>query len=292
MLWTFCVRGLKMSIRESLVSCIVLFALSACAGTAPPEGYADGTRVVENGATFSTQSVGRIVHVDGEWSIKQQNFRLSIAEDGQTASLFLNDKTYELSYAAGDWDADLLFDADGAHLAGGYDLAEDVRILYFERDTNATSGIGYKNYGWFLAGYFTNPNQVSARTGTATYSGPAYATVVEGSSGDGDYANGTFNFLADFDTAEISGDIVLTDTHPGALLDFSTFRVGINGTASNPTEIVDGAFESELAETGTNTVIGMLNGSFYSENAASVGGTFWIDDAALGLLIQGAFASN
>ena len=260
----------------------------------PGEGYANATTSVTNGGYFARQTAKRIVLVNGVRSFKNQNVRVTIAPDYQSATVFVNNASYNLTVDP--LDPNRFYGTNSYGLIG-FNTSSDVQIVYFDYDDNAAINAGYENNGNFVVGFTTDPVEVRDRVGTASYSGAATAKYYVGNFDE--TASGTAQMTANFGTGSVYGTIALTDDQPGSGLAMPDIDMSFNQSmASNVSgNGFSGGISTTVNTTGGDTATisgGALNGQFYGVDAASIGGTFWNTGTFNGqqMLLQGAFASN
>lgn len=136
--------------------------------------------------------------------------------------------------------------------------------LWREDDTSPGPLYTYQ-YG-FAFGIETAPSAVALRTGTAQYTGVAYATAVDAGTNQGYALSGTSSLNVDFGGQRFSGDLSLQGTQRDgtATRDFGTF--GFAGAlASN-------ALAAPLTQNGGN--VGDISAHFYGPAAQEVAGAF------------------
>ncbi len=263
--------------------------LSACLGTSGPTvRYAQPGDVIQGGSSFATQDAKRFVIVNGTASLKDQTFEMSISDDGQTVYVTQNHKTFTLVN-----DGTGRYRGDNALYFRQIVGSDVVETIFFSETTS-----GYYNGGHVVIGYQTDPAQVAARTGSASYSGQTFLTARTFAL-DG-FADGNVFLTANFDTGSITGLMNITDSGD-ANADFvvPTTIVTINPSAVS--NISGNGFDADLAFTVTpapgDTVTvdqSGLTGNFYGVNAIGIGATYWATGTYNGdaLFIEGALASD
>ncbi len=264
--------------------------LSGCGGiTEVAQVYAQPGDVVGLGSSFATQDVKRFVVVDGTHSLKDQTIAMSISDDGNTVFVTQNFKDYIM----------VLDGALGAYIDGSAILFREVsgagvvETVYF-----GDSAPGYFNAGSFVIGYHTDPVQVAAQTGSATYNGYTYLTARTAAL-DG-FAEGAVVLNVNFGTDTVTGTMTIVDSaHPGADFIVPDTVVTINpGDTANITGnlfITDLSFVFSPAPGDTFSVDQTgLTGGFYGVDAVAVGASYWGTGMLNGenLFIEGALASD
>jgi hypothetical protein len=132
---------------------------------------------------------------------------------------------------------------------------------------------------YFVYGLDTISNVLAARTGSANYTGVAYATAYNAATNTSAGVNGTARFAVNFDLGGYSGSFGLKNTST----DYGSFNVG--GAISN------GA-AAQGSITGVTAGSGQFNPAFYGPTGQEFGGPFQISIPATNTTIVGAAVSK
>lgn len=262
------------------------FALSAC-GSADTTRYALPGDAIGPGSEFATQNVKRSVYVNGSQSLKDQTVSVRFSTDGQKVYISQNHKDYVLVN-----DGTGLFTNSVATFFLE-DVSTDVDIAWFRESTP-----NYSNTGAFIVGYHTNPAQVAAQNGTATFNG--ITTLDADTNTLFGYGYGQVALTANFDSNTLTGTMNIVDSGSSS----TTLVLPDTTVIINPTSISNisgNTFKADLgisfaATPGNTATVSQsgLEGGFYGVNAAGVGATYWATGTLNGenLYIQGALAAN
>ena len=284
--------------RKFQITTVGLIALAGCqATTTSPTpmptpvpvaaGYADGTKdIFTEGLVFSTTA--KALHLSGG-ALDLQNYNLSYRYSAKTNQYFaiINGQEIALTYSAGSG-----YQGSNSNYSVSADYLDStadnqVELTYF-RGVHTATGEAYGAY--VAAGLPTNPTQVAALSGTATFTGTAILEVLHdtGSSINFTGGSGTATINADFGTGIVSGAMSITDdgtSDTGYAMSATTILI-------DPTAMTGNGFSSTLtvvaADLAMNSVTSSaLDGTFFGVNAADVGGSF----SALGISNDGTSAA-
>lgn len=269
---------------------IPVLALSACGAVKPtidPTRYAMPGDAIGPGSSFATQDVKRSVYVNGSQSLKDQTVKVRFSDDGQKVYITQNHKDYVLTNDGAGYYSNSI-----AEFFIG-NISNEVDVAWFKETSS-----GYSNTGSFVIGFPTYSNQVTARHGTAVYTG--------GTTMDADtdtlygYGAGQVALTANFDTKAITGTMNISDSG----VTFTTLVVPNTTVTINPlgvSNISGNSFDANLgivAATAPGDTLTInqsgLQGGFYGVNASGVGATYWATGTYNGenLYIQGALAAH
>ena len=287
-------------------ACIgMLFACTPSASTlttSAPNGQAiTQTPRIAEGATFPAETIKRIVYVNGSRSLKDQLGELHLLSDGMSATLILNGKTYTLGKDDDYGGAVSTLGSTGyAYLSPIIASSDHVWMFRFAEKSDASKwSAGYENVGSFVVGFATDPTELAARRGTASYSGTAFAEIFIGP--DRDIGDGHFTLTADFDAASVAGDIALSDYDSGDGNLFPDIALTLNENGAS--NLTDGGFSGSSSDMSTALTHATsrltqisdqgFEGHFYGPDGVAIGGTFWIEGTVDTdpMVLQGGFAS-
>ncbi len=173
-----------------------------------------------------------------------------------------------------------------AYGSGGVDVA-----LYKTGSANTELALTYSTFGswqgpagtgsggtgtaWFVYGLATTPAVITARTGTASYTGVAYGTAYNSAANTSASVNGTASFAVNFDMGGYSGSIGLKNSS----VNYGTFNVSGTLTAG-------AANVGSL--TGATAGYGTITPAFYGPTGQEFGGPFQIAVPTAATTIVGA----
>ena len=262
-----------------------VFALSACGGsqTAPTiepiasAGFASAEALAAPQTKLTLPETVRILR-DSEGNNAQfarQQVVISLDDDDFSSfALELDGVTYALTQNTEDL-SEYTFDAGNTFILFNARQNRNSVVaaeLFAEFPGNDTE----LNAAHIVYGFDTDPDEVSARSGNASYSG-AMEAALRSENYDDAYGVGTFTLDVDFDEMVISGNGLipsydLVDPEiPFDVLEIEFARTAITGNGfAGEVEISPVGFgaQTEGAQNG-------YEGRFYAEDALSIGGQFY-----------------
>ena len=283
---------------------VLVFSLAGCQTTttgptpAPgpvAAGYADGTKtILTEGLIFT--SAGKTAHLTAGGANYLQDYNISVQLLVPSAEIIATVDGKDITLS-------------GGSTYTGSNTTHDVIIKYLDETADGqvmliSNEIFDKTTGeLFLTtvatGMATNPAQVTALTGTATYNGTAELNVAhdQGSSFGLGQGVGTATLDVDFGSRIISGSMSFTDQNGiGPPYGISPTIILID-----PTTISGNGFSTTLTITPSDLVMSgvsssALDGTFFGVNAADVGGTFSAQgisaDGTSAVFITGGFIAE
>jgi|GEM_PF-1442557 len=137
------------------------------------------------------------------------------------------------------------------------------------------AGTGGTGTAYFVYGLATDPSEIAARSGSASYTGVAYATAFNSANNTTATVNGAATFAVNFDMGGYSGSIGLKN----ASVNYGTFNVSGTLTAG-------AANVGSL--TGATAGYGTITPAFYGPTGQEFGGPFQIAIPTAATTIVGA----
>ncbi len=299
------------------IGIVVLGVLAGCAGTqtegtggqggmTPPgdegvpasssTGYAAiGDTVTDPNVVLSAITPTIFVGSDRNHELRQQVGTLAITDDPAVWIVTLDgvDVTLNLqsdgNYTGNTGTQEVVL-APGRASTG-----EEVALAYLTFFDASPDESAFSQIGFVVAGFNTDPDEVAALRGTATYRGSTSLVMTRGDSNNS-YGFGPATFVADFAEGTISGEMTVNENGSSAGFEIEPTSITV---ASTP--ITGNSFTTEMtiatAGLGIDTVdTAVLDGQFFGANGAAVGGSYSAtgtdDGGATTVILQGGFVAD
>ncbi len=268
----------KSRINFAFLGLAALTAGCASTRTAVPAGYANGVKTVDTpNLIFSSSGNGLLLDsAENPTGTGAVQVTYQETSDPDVVIATVSGQEFKLT-----WDG-----AKGLFYGTSADGSAEMALLPYTAGYSADSQVsmGYAYIGfadgthgatYYAAGLKTDPVQMAALTGTATYAGYANLAIGHGTS-NVSFGDGSLALAADFGAGTVSGSMTVSDSgsDPGFTIAPNTVitidPATISGNGFNGTWSVANPANLALTSVGTTG----LQGSFYGVNAADVGGSF------------------
>ncbi len=263
----------------------LLVVLGACSGSSSLDdtgpissnGFASAENVdaPPSGATITLRQTPRILSNAGQnLELDKQTIVLETEPVGDDVFFTLNidGERYELAPVGGDnLRQRATFDGSTIELRA-FLLAQNVAVSELFVSIIDDNGREQLNDGWVVYGLDTNPVDVAALSGEATYSGRLEATLRQAGFGAA-IGEGDFDLSVSFENGTVGGSARVTDRgQPNATFDFEPIDITLQSTS-----IVGNGFSGGIAVDSdsfrSSVSGGGYQGNFFGLDAAAVGGT-------------------
>ncbi len=278
---------------------ILPLGLAACGYPGPQAstGFARPGDVIDTGTRYTIRGTDRLIGLTAAPDELGQTVRLTF-EDDDTATLIVGTQRYTLAFNESTLDyrteSDTTFVSLSPIRTAESGTVETSYLAVFDLENGAGDNTGYLTYG-----VDTNPNEVDARTGQATYTGniQILARQFDDDNGTNTYGvgDGIIVLTASFDQDTVSGAFGISnrDSFEGGL------TIPNAEFVFDETDIDWNAFEgnwranNDSLPDGMTLTEGEYEGRFYGVDAISAGGTLTgmieVEDEDNAIYLEGGF---
>jgi len=280
---------------RSILLSISALSLAACGGgggvTTSVVGFAQPSSEIAVGFKSSAETVTAVSNGTTPATVSQRDVSFAVTDTTQV-TVTIDGTPYVLDldgsfYRTTQGNLSVLFFLESLR----YD---DLEFGWLFQENLAT---GEAEGGYIVWGFKTDPVEVAAQSGTATYTGQARFDVYNATTDE--YGSGSIQLVTDFASDTISGTMILSDIDglagglgglPDATVTINPAAITSNGFSTTTSTVITGAnLNGAVINPGT------LEGTFFGSNAPRVGGTFSATGTnALGddLAVQGGFVAE
>ncbi len=241
-----------------------------------PAGYADGTKTLNTaGLIFTAISKTGVTDSAGDTIVTDATITYQTTSDPSQIVAVVNGESVTMN-----------FEGSSGQFVGNNSNYSVSSFVFANSADNQASLLAFQyddisagswNFGYAVSGLTTNPADIAALSGSATYNGASELFIIHGNVNLGQMADGSGTVLlnADFGTGTISGSMTISDkgsSTPGFALLPTTITI-------DPTMITGNGFSTTISATAsdlamTSITSSSLVGNFLGVNGANVGGSF------------------